>query len=84
MIRYDPTLVKLSDCGTIDDFVDGTVVYLGGTTFQAEATFTCHTGYDLSADVTRTCLDDSTWSDANPTCIIAGKGCTAFRRSEFR
>ena len=63
----------ITDCGDPGALIDGTVTLSSGTTYLSEATFSCDTGYTLSAVVTRICQADTTWSNANPTCDINGK-----------
>ena len=52
---------------------NGGVTYSNGvTTYQEVATFTCDPGYDLTGNVTRTCLADGVWGDFSPVCVIKG------------
>jgi len=41
----------------------------------AIATYTCAPGYALSGAVTRTCQDDNTWTDIDPTCVFVDVDC---------
>ena len=38
-------------------------------TYGSEVTFTCKLGYNISGNLTITCLADKTWSSSLPTCI---------------
>ena len=55
------------DCGSIS--VDAPLmVNQTDTTFNSTATFTCQTGYNISADISRTCQANGTYSNSNPVC----------------
>lgn len=41
----------------------------------AIATYTCQPGFALSGAATRTCQDDNTWTDTDPTCLAVGVDC---------
>ena len=61
------------DCGSIASPVDGSVSYSKNTTYQSVASFSCDTGYTISATTTRTCQEDKTWSYESPYCTINGR-----------
>ena len=65
-------LIFITDCGAITAPSNGSVSYSTGTTYLSEATFSCDTGYTLSAATTRICQADTSWSNTDPTCIING------------
>ena len=56
------------DCGDIAHPQNGEVSF-SNTTYNSVANYSCNTGYNLTGDVTRTCLNTSLWSDSEPTCI---------------
>ena len=62
-----------TDCGNLTSPNDGLVIYSNGTTYQSKATFSCNTGYTLSANSTRTCEASTDWSGLTPNCIKNGK-----------
>ena len=66
-------IMFVSDCGPLATLTDGSVSLSSGTTFGSVATFSCDTGYTLNGDSTRTCLANSLWDKAQPTCQINGK-----------
>ncbi len=42
----------------------------GGTQFQAVATYTCDSGFEVFGDKERTCQKTGQWSGVEPVCII--------------
>ena len=56
------------DCGTLTTPANGQVSYSGRTTFGHTATYSCHTGYNLRGESTRTCQTTKLWSRSEPTC----------------
>ena len=63
----------VSDCGALATLTDGSVSLSSGTTYGSVATFSCDTGYTLIGDTSRTCLANSMWDNADPSCQINGK-----------
>lgn len=61
------------DCGALSDPANGDVVYTGGTTYGAIASYTCLAGYTLSHNNNRECLATGSWSYTQPTCNAGGK-----------
>ena len=55
------------DCGSLDDPTNG-VVSVSSTTFSSTAIYSCNTGYALTGDDMRTCLESGRWSGSEPTC----------------
>ncbi len=63
------------DCGQLMSPNNG-FVNVSFTTFLSEAVYSCNNGYILVGDngnilvgvVSRTCMADRNWSDAEPTC----------------
>ena len=55
------------DCGPLDDPANGEVS-VSGTIFNSTATYSCNTGYTLTGDDMRMCLETGFWSDSEPTC----------------
>ena len=60
------------ECAEPTNPTDGTVLY-SQRGFESKATYSCHSGFELLGDDTRTCLSDETWSGATPTCVFTGK-----------
>ncbi|WAR01745.1 SVEP1-like protein [Mya arenaria] len=60
------------DCGPVPDQVNGYVNLSGGisgnTTYGAVAIYNCDAGFTLSHSLTRTCSDNSSWSNTAPSC----------------
>lgn len=54
-------------CGSLEDPANGRVS-LSGTSFGAEATYTCITGFALVGTEIRTCLADGSWTGVAPIC----------------
>ena len=55
------------DCGSLVDPANG-AVSVSGTTFNSTATYSCNTGYTLTGDDMRMCLETGFWSDSEPLC----------------
>ena len=60
------------DCGALGNPANG-VVSKSNTTYNSTATYSCNTGYTLTGDKIRTCLESGFWSGSAPTCT--GKYC---------
>jgi hypothetical protein len=56
------------DCGPLGDPANGEVS-VSSTTFSSVATYSCNTGYTLTGDDMRTCLETGLWSGSELTCI---------------
>ena len=55
-------------CDTLPDPEGGSVELPAERTVGSEATYSCDDGYELSDEVTRTCMEDMFWSGIAPTC----------------
>ena len=55
------------NCGALGDPANGEVS-LSSTIFNSTATYSCNTGYTLTGDGTRTCLETGLWSGSEPMC----------------
>ncbi len=55
------------DCSQLTSPSNG-LVTVSITTFLSEAMYSCSNGYILMGVVSRTCMADRNWSDAEPTC----------------
>ena len=55
------------DCGFLGNPGNGNVS-LSSTTYNSTATYSCKTGYTLTGDDVRICLDSGIWSGNEPTC----------------
>ena len=55
------------DCGNVDQPIYGDV-NAPETTFQAVATYSCISGYNLVGDSKRTCQVNGSWSGQIPQC----------------
>ena len=69
----EQTIVSYSalDCSNITSPSDGSVSYSNGTAYRSVATFSCNTGYTISASTARTCKADKMWSNATPKHLLA-------------
>ena len=56
------------DCGDPGTPRYGARSTLSHTTYSATVTYSCKTGYLLSGDLERICLDNGEWSGTLPTC----------------
>ncbi|XP_052811571.1 neurogenic locus notch homolog protein 1-like [Mya arenaria] len=64
-----PTCI-IKNCGVLIAPTNGDLNDDQGTNYGAIITFSCNTGYTLTGDVTRTCIETGQWSNTNPTCVI--------------
>ena len=55
------------DCGGLEDPKDGEVI-VSTTNYASVASYSCNTGYNLTGDNSRTCLNSSEWSGSQPNC----------------
>ena len=53
-------------CEPLVDPPNGVVSF--NTTVNSVATYSCNTGYTLTGDDMRTCLETGVWSGSAPTC----------------
>ena len=60
-------VISVIDCGVLGDPTNGEVL-LSSTTFNSAATYSCNTGYTLTGDDMRTCLQTGLWSGSEPMC----------------
>ena len=56
------------DCGALDGPVNGDVS-VSSTTYNSTATYSCNTGYTLTGDDMRTCMESGLWSGSEPICV---------------
>ena len=56
------------DCGSLDN-PGNWVVSFTTTTYNSVATYSCSTGYTLTGDDRRMCLESGLWSGSEPMCI---------------
>ena len=61
-------LLSIVDCGTLNDPANG-MVSDHDTNFNSTANYSCNTGYTLTGDDVRTCLECGLWSGIEPTCV---------------
>jgi formylglycine-generating enzyme required for sulfatase activity len=62
-----PSCVELS-CGALPNPTNGVVTTPSGTDYNDIATYSCSTGYELTASPTRVCQEAGLWSGAAPDC----------------
>ena len=55
------------DCGPLGDPANG-AVSLSSIMINSVATYSCNTGYTLTGDDMRTCLETGVWSGSEPMC----------------
>ena len=55
------------DCGILDDPANGEVS-VSSTTFNSTAIYSCNTGYTVTGDDMRECLENGLWSGSEPLC----------------
>lgn len=55
------------DCGSLSNPLNGTVVY-PSSTFGSQATYECHTGFNITSLSVRSCNADANWDNWVPTC----------------
>ena len=55
------------DCGPLGDPANGEVS-LSSIMINSVATYSCNTGYTLTGDDMRTCLETGLWSGSEPIC----------------
>ena len=72
MYLFSLSFISSADQGTIACPVltspsDGDIV-ITVTTPGATVSYSCNLGYILDGAMTRTCLDNGTWSDSDPLC----------------
>ena len=60
-------LVAVIDCGSLGNPENG-MVSVSTTTYNSVANYSCNTGYNLTGEMSRTCLDTGLWSGSEPTC----------------
>ena len=62
----------ISDCGALSYPVNGAVDTSSGTTYGAQAAYSCDTGYNLLGNSQTSCQANGDWETA-PTCQIVSK-----------
>ena len=66
-ISYSLFYVTVVNCGDLEDPTNGTVVFTS-TLYKSVANYSCNTGYNLTGDNSRTCLNSGEWSGSQPNC----------------
>ena len=61
-------IIAVGICPELTAPDNGSVSY-PNTQPGSTVTYTCHSGYELSGVLSRTCQSDGTWSNTAPTCI---------------
>ncbi|XP_052808441.1 fibropellin-1-like isoform X2 [Mya arenaria] len=74
-IATDDNLQCAYDCGVVASPNNGAVVISGD---KLTATFTCDAGFKINGAGTRTCVDNTGWDGADPTCDagVLGDDCS--------
>jgi hypothetical protein len=62
----------VTDCGRIQNPVNGNVDQSSGTTYGRTVHFNCSVGYEIFGSKQATCMADGQWSHAAPVCRITG------------
>ena len=60
-------LFAVVDCAEPPSLLNGSVNFTD-TVFGSLAVYTCLTGYNITGNVTRTCLANGSWTDSAPFC----------------
>ena len=60
--------VSVIDCGPLDHPANGEVS-VPSTAFSFNATYSCNTGYTLTGDDMRMCMESGLWSGSEPICV---------------
>jgi Sushi repeat (SCR repeat) len=58
------------NCGPLSDPQNGSV-FASDTTYGAQATYSCLSGFVMTGDATRTCQASGAWSGSAPTCCLS-------------
>jgi len=64
--------IDFVDCGTLQNPNNGHVSLIDGTTLEANATYSCNSGFQLIGDNRRQCLANGVWSGGEPICTKTG------------
>ena len=64
---------NITACDQLNDPVHGSVSTPDGIVFEATATYSCESGFELEGKATATCQADRTWSSPQPECLRIGK-----------
>ena len=64
--------VCYTDCPPLSNINNGRVSTDGGLSTGQNATYSCNNGYHLTGDSVRTCQENGTWDNEEPTCQIIG------------
>ena len=59
----------ITACDQLNDPVQGSVNTPDGIVFEATATYSCESGFELEGEATATCQADGTWSSLQPQCL---------------
>ena len=60
---------NITACDQLDDPLHGSVSTPDGIVFEATATYSCESGFELEGESTATCQADGTWSSLQPQCL---------------
>jgi len=63
---------RFLDCRTLQNPRNGHVLLINGTTFGANATYSCNSRFQLDDDNRRQCLPNGVWSGDEPKCTSPG------------
>ena len=63
LIHFVPEI----DCGVLGNPANGEV-FVMNTIYNSVATYSCNTGYNLTGDDMRRCLESGFWSGSEPSC----------------
>ena len=60
---------NITACDQLNDPSHGSVSTPDGIVFEATATYSCESGFELEGEATATCQADGTWSSQQPQCL---------------
>ena len=76
---------NITACDQLNDPLHGFVSTPDGIVFEAKATYSCESGFELEGEATATCQADGTWSSPPPACLrICKHSYSTVRRLSFR
>ena len=74
---------NITACDQLNNPSHGSVSTPDGIVFEATATYSCESGFELEGKPTATCQADRTWSSPPPACLRICKHSTV-RKLSFR
>ena len=76
---------NITACDQLNNPLHGSVSTPDGVVFEATATYSCESGFELKGEATATCQTDGTWSSLQPQCLrICKQSYSTVRRLSFR